>query len=300
MNDTDKFWHLTRAGRIDTQDAFFEHLKRSDHLKNTIYSHDILTTTGEFRKYQLRNKTFERVSFAKTTIEDLNFISCTFKDCILIGAHLKNCEFHRCRFINSNTHKIEISETYIDPRSFKSCLNKRKHQNIGVHLYQKLLKNSQLSDQIQFEQEAQFRFLCWKRYQQFYELSQKVQLDKWYKKIYIAFVDGVRWLLSFLLFLMFGYGLRIRYFFGTILITILGLSVLNFLCWDQFGLTKDDRLNPNYYDALYYTVVSLTTLGYGDIVPTTLSGRFVAALQSVIGFCSFAVLASMLYRKISP
>ena len=300
MNNTDNFWHLTRANRIETQSALFEHLKRSNHLENTIYPPDTLTTIGEFRKYQLRNKIFERVSFAKTTIEDLNFVSCTFKECILIGVHFKNCEFHRCKFIDTNTHKIEISGTYIDPRSFKSCLDKKRHQNIGVYLYQILLKNSQSNDQIQFEREAQFEFMCWKRYQQRYEISQKMKSSKWYKRILITFTDGIKWLLSFLLHWMFGYGLRIRHFLGTILIVILGLSALNFLLWDRFGLTSNYESAGGYFDALYYTVVSLTTVGYGDIVPTTLSGRLVAALQSVIGFCSFAVLASMLYRKISP
>jgi len=41
-------------------------------------------------------------------------------------------------------------------------LNRRKYQNIGVHLYQKLMSNSRDVDQIEFERDAQFYFFAGK------------------------------------------------------------------------------------------------------------------------------------------
>lgn len=46
-----------------------------------------------------------------------------------------------------------------------------------------------------------------------------------------------------------------------------------------------------YVDALYYTVTTLTTTGYGDITPTTMGGKLFAVFIMVIGVALFVQLA---------
>ena len=46
--------------------------------------------------------------------------------------------------------------------------------------------------------------------------------------------------------------------------------------------------------ALYYSLVTMTTLGYGDIVPTTPTARVLSTLQAVIGQIYIAVLVARL------
>ncbi|HYC13734.1 MAG TPA: ion transporter, partial [Stellaceae bacterium] len=46
--------------------------------------------------------------------------------------------------------------------------------------------------------------------------------------------------------------------------------------------------------ALYWAVTTLTTTGYGDVVPLTSFGRFVAGLVMVCGIATFAFLAGIL------
>ena len=41
---------------------------------------------------------------------------------------------------------------------------------------------------------------------------------------------------------------------------------------------------------LYYSAVNLTTLGYGDVVPVTDRGRFLAVLESLIGLLGIGIL----------
>ena len=43
-----------------------------------------------------------------------------------------------------------------------------------------------------------------------------------------------------------------------------------------------------FFDAVYWSVISLTTVGYGDIYPTTLFGRILAMFSA---FCGIAVIA---------
>lgn len=50
----------------------------------------------------------------------------------------------------------------------------------------------------------------------------------------------------------------------------------------------------NFFDAIYWATVSLTTVGYGDIFPTTDIGRFVAMLSSFVGIAIVALPAGII------
>ena len=57
--------------------------------------------------------------------------------------------------------------------------------------------------------------------------------------------------------------------------------------------------NPNistYVDALYFTVTTLTTTGFGDIILTGTSGRLLAILIMVVGVALFLRLAQTIFR----
>ena len=298
--DEDILWSLADAREFSSQDDLYAHLDVSDHLKDAIYTPSELTHRPDQSKTQLQNKQFDRVSFSKTVISGISFRNCTFDHCLFIGSQIRDCEFHQCRFILTNTYKITISRTYLDPSSFSRCLSRTKHQNIGVHLYQVLLSNSRNCEQIEFERDAHFLFLQWRRFQDAYEIA------KWWKSrdptplsrpfLRHCLKYSLRWIWE----KMFGCGLRIRYFSMTVILTILFLATMNYVFRIEFGLMSGTCLISSFWDALYFTTISVTTLGYGDITPTTTVGRIVATLQSVVGFCLFAMFASMLFRKMSP
>jgi voltage-gated potassium channel len=59
------------------------------------------------------------------------------------------------------------------------------------------------------------------------------------------------------------------------------------------------NVNPqieNYVDALYYTVTTLTTTGFGDIILVGTSGRILAVLIMVLGLSLFLRLIQTLFR----
>ncbi|KEP71361.1 potassium channel family protein [Thioclava sp. BHET1] len=59
------------------------------------------------------------------------------------------------------------------------------------------------------------------------------------------------------------------------------------------------RINPqidNYSDALYFTVTTLTTTGFGDITPKGEWGRMLAVLIMIFGVTLFLRLAQVLFR----
>lgn len=59
------------------------------------------------------------------------------------------------------------------------------------------------------------------------------------------------------------------------------------------------RINPginNYVDALYFTVATLTTTGFGDIVMRDTPGRLLAVAIMIVGFSLFFRLAQAVFR----
>jgi len=66
----------------------------------------------------------------------------------------------------------------------------------------------------------------------------------------------------------------------------------------QLGTNSTDRQS----DLIYFSLVTLTTIGYGDIVPLTGEARMLAALEGVTGVLYIAITVAILvsgYRRTS-
>ena len=299
MTNDGSFWKPEFKREIETQEELLKHFEKSNHLKSTKYLADTLGPKEEERGLRIQGKTFETVSFSRTHISGIVFRNCHFEDCQFQYATITACEFHNCKFVSTNTNKIQISKTLINPRSFKKCIDPKKYQNVGVHLYQKLLHNSREADQSEYTRDAQFLFLQWKRRQDAYEIGKygrpfknREEFSRWIRKC-----SRFLWRLVWEIF--FGWGIRLKRFSCTLAVVLLGAWSLNFFCRETFGLCRGGEPIATHWDALYFTAISLTTLGYGDIVPTTTAGQLWASAQTFIGFLLLALLVSAIFRRIS-
>ena len=64
-----------------------------------------------------------------------------------------------------------------------------------------------------------------------------------------------------------------------------------------FALFGDENAGQvGYVDALYFTVSTLTTTGYGDITPTTTAGKLLSVVIMVVGVALFVRLAGAILR----
>ena len=65
----------------------------------------------------------------------------------------------------------------------------------------------------------------------------------------------------------------------------LGL-ILGFLIFGTVGFLLTEDTVTNVFDSIYFTVVTMTTVGYGDLVPTSGASRVVASIVMIGGIAS--------------
>jgi voltage-gated potassium channel len=56
---------------------------------------------------------------------------------------------------------------------------------------------------------------------------------------------------------------------------------------------QGQRIN-SFFDALWWSIATITTVGYGDIYPTTALGRIIAAFTMVVGITTLATVTARL------
>ena len=83
-----------------------------------------------------------------------------------------------------------------------------------------------------------------------------------------------------------------RSFVATLYLLILAIFISSSLIY-----ILEHNVQPEHFgsipDAMWWTVVTLTTVGYGDIVPMTVAGKLVATLTALMGVCVVALLTGI-------
>lgn len=274
---------------VSSEEDLLDLLMSSDYIKGVLYSPG--TFSPPTPKNRIIGKTFENVSFSKTSLYHVTFRNCIFRDCLFIASQIKDCEFHDCTFDHCNTHKINIVNTYVDPEKFSRMLDPEKHANIGVHLFQQLLRNASNTQQRQFRDSAEFHFRNWQRHQWRYDYrTGKIRIWEFLRK----------WTPEWSYFLIAGYGLRSKFF---LIWTIGFLSVVvfvNHLCGPKLEISTSGNSIPDttLIQSIYFSLVTITTLGYGDFVPTSQLGMGIVTVEAVLGILWIGILAAIIIRRV--
>lgn len=290
----DSFFNLKgQTAVFEDGETFFALVddKTCTEITNGWYQPDLLASPIAPRIWRIRDKQFSNFSLAKTEIKDIEFQNCTFDDCLFMGSTFANCRFTDCTFTRCNVHRFELRNVFVHPRTFANCIPSKKYANIGVHLFQELLRNSRIQAQPDYADEAQYMFRRWQR---FLNEDELFKVPCWRKPQKAVAILGA-WAFEFFL----GSGVRLRNLAGTTAALLLIFTIGHWKFRQELGLDGTETQIHNLWDAFYFTTVTLTTLGYGDITPTTEIGRIVVGLEALLGFVLLATLASTVFRKFS-
>lgn len=296
QREPDDFFRLAEPYKeLSSAEEFWEKVRGKEEgvVENLLYRPDVLESLEPPKKWMVRNKVFRNFSFAKTHISQLEFTDCQFENCLFIGSIFSDCRFNNCEFLDCNFYRSQIQNCYIDPRAFNRCLDHAKYANIGVGLYQELLHNSRQQAQPEFTRHAQFQFSRWKRYLGWDEI--KSSKDGTIKKALKSLVLFQSWLFE----KTTGSGVRLGNFAVTSAVVLAALTLINFSFRSSFGLMLGDQCVQTIGEAFYFSTIVITSLGFGDITPTTDLGRVVVSLEALVGFLTFAMLVSMAFRRIT-
>ena len=80
---------------------------------------------------------------------------------------------------------------------------------------------------------------------------------------------------------------------------LVAITCLNHYFSSELGLKLSGKPITSIVESFYFSTIVVTSLGFGDITPSTDWGRFVIACEAIAGFLTFAVLVSMAFRKIT-
>ena len=76
-------------------------------------------------------------------------------------------------------------------------------------------------------------------------------------------------------------------------ILILSMSFIILISTGLIFIVEPRENVPTYGRAVWLTTVTLSTVGYGDIVPYTVAGKFIATLTALMGVCVVALLTGI-------
>jgi len=228
----------------------------------------------------LSERKFVEVSFKDTDIQNVRFIRCIFERCLFIGVSISQCEFTDCRFVDTNTNKLKITESLVDPEDFKDNFDLKSDTNIAIDLYHQIYKNSLEQHQPRFAIESLYSMKEAERHHLASQHRRGVITKRkfYFSAVKFAFYDFTS-----------GYGLRFGKVARFAAIVIFALTLLNYLFRAQ--IFQSGALMP-FIDVFYFTCVTVTTLGYGDIVPVTSGGKLWVIVQTISGFGVLSLVLS--------
>lgn len=80
----------------------------------------------------------------------------------------------------------------------------------------------------------------------------------------------------------------------TALMTIIGIAIMYILISALLVLNVEPETFGDYFHAVYWATISLTTMGYGDIYPVSPQGQIVTMISSFIGIAIVAMPAGVI------
>ena len=77
------------------------------------------------------------------------------------------------------------------------------------------------------------------------------------------------------------------------------MAIIVLFAWLYTFVDVDYGSYPTPISPLYYSVVTMTTLGYGDVLPSSMAAQLVAMVEVVLGYVMLGGLLSIFSNKMA-
>ena len=252
----------------------------------------------------LKRSLLTRLGMKQAVVHDFSFYHCIFQDCYFRSAKFSNVNFTGSTFKDCNLRKATFEECNLWYVQFSKCwlsydailqsiptepniaiLLLRSLRQNAIEMGEKKVANKILLREIEIEKQELKNQFCAR--------------TKYYKDRY----GTIERVLSFVKFLglkisglIWGYGLRLQ---NLIASALLGMLVFAYLIYKYGAFVQKDngQIDLSFVQSFYLSVITFTTLGYGDFTPASFWSYFICASESCIGIIFLGFLAASVYRK---
>ena len=262
--------------RVDSLDEFLRK-EENGRWSNILYYPESLESTVR-EPLIFRNSIFSEISFKDTDIRNVRFIRCRFETCLFIGASLTDCEFVNCTFKSTNTSKLKIANCLLSPDDFRANFDLKADTNIAIDLYHSVYKNALEQHQPTYAVESFYQM----KKAEYHHLHSQYRRGVLKRRNYL--INKAKYAVHDFIS---GYGLRYGKVARFAFLVLMGFTVLNYLFRRAIF---EEGVADGFVDVLYFTCVTVTTLGYGDIVPITPVGRVLVIVQTITGFTVLSIV----------
>jgi uncharacterized protein YjbI with pentapeptide repeats len=264
--------HMTEA--VSEYGDFVNCEIRDSDLNKTDFNHSDFSET-RLENVRLRGSRLKKSKFTLARLHNILFTEADLENSILSGAQLADCSFRRSHLRAANLQSVRLRKCDLRWADFRNA-------NVAGIVYNRWSYYQGIRVDGCY---GSPRFVRFARDQEFIEEIRGSSQDLRYWFFYLPWLISSDCGRSFMLWA--GWSVFIALVFA-IRYWSMGPEHLNL-----------GYLDHSYWSMLYYSVVTFTTLGFGDIVPKTEGAAIWVMLEVAIGYVMLGGLISIFSNKLA-
>ena len=232
------------------------------------------------KNVNLRWATFRDVGFKNARFVNCNLSQANFEDCYLRRAQFEKADLVNSHFVNCDFSQAVIAESRIDFASFTNCEirleNIKFRQDASAQAMVRVCRSLKLNAMSMgnFADAGELTYL-----EKTFERRALHQRGAW-----------GQWLGSLIQDLLWGYGEKPWRLALVMLFNILVFGTV------LYGV--DALPGKTYWEHVYFSGITYLTVGYGDLAPVGMTGRFISVLNAGTGIATFGMLIASVTKKV--
>jgi hypothetical protein len=266
------------AGRAELADVALSHCLIQDK-----YLRDVTFRTGSIQHCRFEHTNLRRATFDRINLTGSRFVACNLEHANFEGCTLWYVVFEQCE-INYNSVL----------RSIPSENNIRRRLLRVLRINAESMGEKSWADAILLLELAAEREDLWDaaRHASAYYRERYDVLDR--------AIAGIKLGAHYLRFWLWGYGLYLSRLALSATAAVVLLATLTNREAFQFNVASEvGTRHLGWFESAYFSVITLTTVGYGDIAPANAPARMLAAGMAVCGVVMFGFIAAAFYRRLA-
>jgi hypothetical protein len=266
------------AGAVQIADVLLRHcLFQDKYLRDVVLASGVIEHC-RFEHVNLRKATFDRINLTGSC-----FVACNLEEATFNGCTLWYVVFERCEL------------------NYESVLQNLPREN---NIRRRFLRTLRTNAEAMGEKTWADRILLKELQAERDDLRGALLHESAYYKREVDLLGritaGAKLTWHYVRFSLWGYGLYLsRLLFSTIALVAALATIVSRGPFLFYIASEAQARRLGFWEAVYYVVINLTTVGFGDVTPLSGTAKALASVTAAIGVVMFGFIAAAFYRRLS-